>query len=187
MSLLKIRDRELCNVDNSRLSSHYFESNFLSILHGKKYSFEVDLKSRSLNLNIFSLDKIFFPSIKDNHWTLFILFVQIKEIQYFDSSYGMVTRRSRANKDINTMLSILHWVADVAIHQSIYCDISQFKLIDYKTPQQFNTTDCGVFMIMYADFLSDNLPLTFSAANISFFRNKIAANITRGSLTYTLY
>ena len=187
MSLLKIRDRELCNVDHSRLSSHYFESNFLSILHGKKYSFEVDLKSRSLNLNIFSLDKIFFPSIKDNHWTLFILFVQIKEIQYFDSSYGMVTRKSGANKDIMTMKSILQWVTDVANDQFINCDISQFKLKDYTTPQQFNTTDCGVFMIMYADFISDNLPLTFSADDIPFFRNKIAADITRGSLTYTLY
>ena len=187
MLLLRARDRELCEVDNSKLSSHYFDSNFLSILHGKKYSFEVDLRSRSQDLNIFSLDKIFFPSIKDNHWTLFILFVQLKQIHYFDSSYGMVTRRSGPNKDTKTMQSILHWVADVAKHETINCDISQFRLIDYKTPQQFNTTDCGVFMIMYADFLSDNLPLTFSAANISFFRNKIAANITRGSLTYTLY
>ena len=52
------------------------------------------------------------------------------------------------------------------------------------TPQQLNGYDCGVFTIMFTDFLTDNLPLDFSQEHMLLFRKKICANIIRGSLIY---
>ena len=66
----------------------------------------------------------------------------------------------------------------------------EWKLVptDFNTtPQQGNGFDCGVFTIMYADFLTDNLPFTFSQNNMPLFRKKIFANIIRGSLNYKEY
>ena len=85
------------------------------------------------------------------------------------------------------MHSLLQWVADLSNDQLINCDISQFILNDCRDiPQQYNKFDCGVFTMIYADFLTDNLPLSFTANDIPFFRQKIAADITRGSLRYTM-
>lgn len=54
------------------------------------------------------------------------------------------------------------------------------------TPQQDNGFDCGMFTVMYADFLSDDLPLAFDQSDISEFRRKAVAAILRGELSYTL-
>jgi len=186
MTLLRTRDKDLCEADNSRLPSHYFDSSFITILCRKNYSYQTDIKSWSQDLDIFSLDKIFFPCIKESHWTLFIIFIQDKAIHYFDSSYGMMTRMSQANKDMKTMHSLLQWIADLSNDQLINCDLSKFILNDCREiPQQY-TFDCGVFTMMYADFLTDNLPLSFTANDIPFFREKITADITGGSLRYTI-
>lgn len=53
-----------------------------------------------------------------------------------------------------------------------------------ETPQQFNGNDCGVFAIMYADFLTDELPLEFKHTDIDLFRRRICAAVLRGSLDY---
>ena len=51
-------------------------------------------------------------------------------------------------------------------------------------PQQSNYVDCGVFTIVCADVLSDNLNLSYNQTNIPLFRNKIGMSIIRGSLNY---
>ena len=49
----------------------------------------------------------------------------------------------------------------------------------------FSHTSPGMFSTMYADFLSDDLPLdSFSQADITDFRRKAVAAILRGELNY---
>lgn len=47
------------------------------------------------------------------------------------------------------------------------------------TPQQKNGHDSGVFSLMYADYLADDLPLNFGQSDMPLFRMKIAASILR--------
>jgi sentrin-specific protease 1 len=55
-------------------------------------------------------------------------------------------------------------------------------------PQQHNGSDCGMFTLMFADFISDNLDLGgFSQSDIKDYRRKVAAAILRGSLNYEMY
>lgn len=48
------------------------------------------------------------------------------------------------------------------------------------TPQQYNGADCGMFSIMFADFLSDDLPLTFQQDHMPVLRKKVCASIMNG-------
>lgn len=64
-------------------------------------------------------------------------------------------------------------------------NISEWTVITQEAgvPQQgSNGNECGVFTMMCADFLSDNLPMTYSLQEIDYFRLKIAADILRGNL-----
>ena len=54
-------------------------------------------------------------------------------------------------------------------------------------PKQRNGFDCGMFVVMFADFITDNLPLNFSQENFPLFRNKVCANILRKELNYPEY
>ena len=50
------------------------------------------------------------------------------------------------------------------------------------TPMQENGYDCGVFVCMYADYVLDNLPFSFSQANIPMLRRKFCLCIIESSL-----
>jgi Ulp1 family protease len=47
------------------------------------------------------------------------------------------------------------------------------------TPQQYNGSDCGVFVLMFADYIIDDLPLKVTYRDMPLYRNKIAAAILR--------
>jgi len=56
-----------------------------------------------------------------------------------------------------------------------------------QTPKQDNGKDCGIFTIMCADFLMDNLPIceeSFGQEHMEFLRLKIVNDIIRGDLEY---
>jgi Ulp1 family protease len=53
------------------------------------------------------------------------------------------------------------------------------------TPKQQNNYDCGIFCLMMADFLLEDLPLTFSQLNVADFRYKICWSICNNLLPYT--
>ena len=55
-----------------------------------------------------------------------------------------------------------------------------------KIPQQRNGFDCGMFVINFCDFLSDDLELTFSQSNMEEFRLKTVLRIINGDLGYPL-
>ena len=54
------------------------------------------------------------------------------------------------------------------------------------TPKEKIDYDCGIFVIMFADFLADNLDLNlFSQEDILFYRRKICHATTTGCLSYS--
>jgi Ulp1 family protease len=49
-------------------------------------------------------------------------------------------------------------------------------------PQQLNTVDCGIFAILFADFISEDLSLAFSQDDIHDYRIRVALAILRTHL-----
>jgi len=193
-------------------SSHYFNSFFMSkILEQGTYQYAL-VKRWTKKFDIFEKEKIFFPvNISNTHWTLLVLFVQVRQIHYYDSMNG------RGTKYLNT---ILQWVVDEGKDKKkIEVDTSGWLLVDhyntdevkqilsangneefFKTkyrqnfpaelnyvPQQNNGYDCGMFLCMNSDFITDDVPLldAFSQQDMEHFRLKIGTDIIRGTLNYT--
>jgi Ulp1 family protease len=75
---------------------------------------------------------------------------------------------------------------DVAVNSS------EWTQVVVATPQQGEIingeknhgVNCGVFTILFADFLTDDLPFSFLNSDMPMFRRKVAAAILRGYLDY---
>ena len=146
-----------------------------------KYAYE-DVRRWTSRIDIFELDKVFIPiNISKTHWTLAVVFIQQREIHYYDSTNG------DGNKYKN---ALLQWLIDEARNKNSTFDASEWELKSIKDcPQQHNGYDCGVFTIMCANFLSDNLPIletSYGQRNMALFRMKIACDILHGSYRYPI-
>jgi Ulp1 family protease len=138
--------------------------------------------------NVFEMDKIFFPVYKDgNHYSLIVIYVQQKRINYYDSN---TTREAGSyGEDIMDNI-ILMWLTDVADKFKI----SEFNSADwtkettnrYTVPQQKGGCDCGIFCIMFTDYLANNYPLADNVIQkyIPYFRIVIAITYLNQKLVY---
>lgn len=131
---------------------------------------------------MFEKDKIFFPiNIHNTHWTLAVAFVQQRVIRYYDSMGG-------AGKHYTSAL-VNFFVDEAKSRKGIDMKESEWTAGPSErseTPQQNNGVDCGVFTILFADYITDDLPLEFHQNQIDDFRRRITAAIARGSLNYSI-
>jgi Ulp1 family protease len=65
-------------------------------------------------------------------------------------------------------------------------NIIEWEIFIGKSPIQKDSYNCGVFCILNADYLSDNLPLNYvlNKDNSDEYRLMIAASIFRGYINY---
>lgn len=179
--MLKERDTILCLHNVTRGKSLFLTSFFMAHLFPKATEYDYnDVRRWTKNIDIFEYDKIFIPiNISNGHWTLAVISMQLLEIKYYDSLNG---------NGMNYKNVLQRWVGDEAADKKniLDYDVSQINLNPNMpaVPQQSNYVDCGVFTIVCADFLSDNLNLSYNQTNIPLFRNKIGMSIIRGSLNY---
>ncbi len=182
MELLKERDTLLCSKFPTRKASHFFNIHFLTLLGtGDKYSFK-NVEKWTENMNIFEMRRLYFPiNITNKHWALAVVDMETKQICYYDS-----LEHSKLNKrGYSYMEYLLRWLRDVAGENH---DMSKWEILKKeKIPMQDNEIDCGVFVIMFCDFLSDDLPLSsFSQKDIPEFRLKTVLKLLDNDLGYPL-
>ena len=90
MNMLMERDQLRSDQSNGQVrSSHFFSSFFMvKLLQNGKYTYP-NVKRWSKKFDVFAKDKIFIPvNISNSHWTLLVVYVQRKEIHYYDSMSG---------------------------------------------------------------------------------------------------
>jgi sentrin-specific protease 1 len=185
MSMLQERDDKLRGVNPKRKRSHYFNSFFMDKLLGNGHVGYIykDVARWTKKFDVFQLDKVFIPvNIGNTHWTMAVVLISRKEIHYYDSMRGEGARYKNG---------LLRWLVDEAkTKRNFDLDTSEWKLISqYSCPQQQNGYDCGMFTIMCADVMTDDIPVTeasYSQRHMSFFRRKVANDILRGSYDYPL-
>jgi len=168
------------------LTSHFYNNFFIDKLldnENRCYTYSY-VRRWSKRFDTFSKDMIFCPiNIKNAHWTLAVMHIRERRIAYYDSMGGAGRRY---------VDGLFRYIKDE--HQDKKnCplpDADEWRL-EYGThsvcPQQENGTDCGVFTICNADFLSDGLPLEFTQAQVTeYWRTKIAASLLRKTLNYEI-
>jgi Ulp1 family protease len=140
----------------------------------------------SKNLNVFNLNRIFFPiNVSNSHWTLAVILIELKELWYFDSLL---------DKGNNFLENLLKWLEDESKNKK-YKNMtppfnknewSKKSLGNFQPSQGKNETCCGVFACACADYLSDDLQLVYNLQSIPQFRIKIGTDIIRGKLLYEI-
>jgi len=180
MCLLQARDQRLCLASNGRrVPSYFFNSFFISkLLENGTYNY-ANVKRWSNKFDAFTMGKIFMPvNIDNTHWVMVVVHMRQREIHYGDSMSGEGKWHMEA---------IRRWLVDEANaknNTNIEYNTSDWKLIERCVPQQNNGVDCGMFSIICADYIADDLPLCYTQAEMPTNRHRVAAAIMRGSLNY---
>jgi sentrin-specific protease 1 len=132
---LAMQDKKLCKKEPGRRRSHFFNSFFVQNLFDLKnkdqklrgiYNYEkVRRWSRMVPMprDIFSLKYIFCPiNINNSHWTLAVIFMEAKKIQYYDSC---------GKTDMAKMQGLLEYVKDEyrAKHDGKEMDAKEWELV----------------------------------------------------------
>jgi sentrin-specific protease 1 len=189
MELLAERDSILCQKDSKRRRSVFYNSFFIDRLCNSGHAVQgeavpycysnVRRWSRKKKVDMFDVDKIICPVNLDNmHWALIVIFVQHCRICYYDSMGG---------SDRGLLKLVMRYMQDESRDKrGREMDTTNWSTTCSTSPTQCNGFDCGVFAIMNADFLSDDLPLEYSQQHMPLFRRKVCANILRGKLNYKI-
>ena len=176
MKLIQERDRLLAGKNRVSVFQNTFF--YSRLMLNNVYNYD-EVKKWFKKYDVFrNVDKIFIPINCNNntHWVLVVIFMELKEVCYFDSLQNGCGGKPYCD-------NILRFLDDHAKEKNIASfDVSIWKVVDYSkaTPQQKNTSDCGVFVLTIVELLSVNLPISFSAIGRS--RDQILLAILLGKL-----
>jgi hypothetical protein len=149
---------------------------------------------RRAGKDLFAFDMVFIPVNKGrNHWILVVVYNKARRIQAFDSFQ---------NENIPILKNLQRYLGDEWNRTRPGQPFPTYTLgplppsytgpphiIGEKQadiPRQSNGYDCGVFTCMFADYISEQYPLTFTEANIPFFRRRIVHAVLERALPSTV-
>lgn len=164
-------------------SSQFYER--LTTLNGKSGGFYFDHVQRWTKSNSdgapqdwFDKEKVFIPiNYAKSHWALAVVLMLKKELWYYDSLRSKRTIE-KAEESLKPLLLYLEADWKDKRKEGTF-DRRNWSIHLSKTaPLQKNSDDCGVFTLMYADYLSqDETTLPFNQTHMQYFRARIALSI----------
>lgn len=127
-------------------------------------------------VDIFAYDLIFIPIHSENHWTITIIDFRTKIIKYYDSLNG---------SDTTCMLTLRDYLGDEYVDKKgCVLDISEWTMRCISTiPIQNNSFDCGIYLCLFAEFISRDAEISFNQEDIPYARLKIMLEILNGKLS----
>lgn len=174
MKLCEEREKALGRHDNLFMSTFFYAK---LMDYGKGFNY-ANVKRWYRGIDIFSRRRIFIPINMAQHWSLVCIHLPNNEIQYVDSI------KSNKKKDA-IMKNIARWLKSELIFRN-GDDSRVFTETTVTCPQQENCYDCGVFVLSFAELLSNDLPLDMmSQSHCDRMRKAIAFWIVRGRLVST--
>lgn len=185
LSLLQRENDHKCEQESGHLKSIIYETHFFSKLFdvGATEVFKYENVSRWWKkVDIFSLNKLFFPvHIKQGdyeHWTLAVVSIQSRTIDYYDSCGG------NGRFWVDGLLDYIEfkWKDQ---NQGISFNREEWTLnySSYDVPQQKNNWDCGVFVCLFTYLLLQEKELLFTQLQVNqHVRAKIALSLLKAKL-----
>ncbi|ERN02234.1 ubiquitin-like-specific protease ESD4 [Amborella trichopoda] len=171
---------ELLKEREKRDPKHFLKCHFFNTFFYKKlisgrsgYDYKAVRRwttQRKIGYDLIECDKIFVPIHKEIHWCLAVINIKDKKLQYLDSLRGL---------DSEVLKVLARYIKDEAKDKSeTEVDLSSWiQGCIEDLPEQQNGSDCGMFMIKYADFYSRGLKLSFSQDNMPYFRRRTVKEI----------
>lgn len=166
-------------IDTERKGSYFFQTYLMyALVRNTDGKNDKQIKAMTRGVDVFEYESIFIPvNIGNYHWTLIVIKLDMKEIQYYDSLQG--------TGEEFTAIALGWLVKEMKVKKNIDIVVSDWNIIVIlDNPKQFNDpNECGMFTIMCAE---DGLPLTYNLSEMCYFRLKVVADILRGGLTYDI-
>ncbi|XP_065196008.1 sentrin-specific protease 1-like isoform X2 [Sycon ciliatum] len=158
------------DADEDLPSVHVMSSFFYSKLRSESNGSRDSIRRWTRTVDIFSKDLVAIPMNLGKHWCLAMIDFRAKTLTCYDSllrdnSQCLTSLRkyiqdeSKAKK--NTELDLSDWTFGQAM----------------AIPKQTNQWDCGVFTCTYAAYLTRGKSLSFSQADIAYFRRRMMYEI----------
>ena len=113
---------------------------------------------------IFSKRLLLFPIHLNIHWCLTAVDLAKHSIRYYNSL-----------KKANPVC--LETINNYLVQHSSNCLVNWKLLYQTDIPEKFNSSDCGVFVCMYARYLSYASPFSFSQMEMSIIRQHVALEL----------
>ena len=134
------------------------------------------VKRWTKNIDIFSKDILFFPiNVNNAHWTLAVFNLKEEKSYYFDSKGGV---------NVTIMDKLGQYLKDEhRDKKKSELKLSTIKLVRKKNmPQQSNDTDCGIFLLKFAELYARKANFTFEEGDMPRFRNEMMNEIRTSQL-----
>ena len=149
-----------------RKRSHFFSSFFFDKFSDGRRDMRRWAK-KAPGRDIFKLDKLFLIcNITRSHWTCVVTKMQDRRIEYYDSMSG-----DDGSRFTSIIRKYIHdeWTYNKGGGQQLPqsgADSWQIENMSDGVPQQLNGYDCGVFTIMFANYISINKKMEFNQSDI---------------------
>ncbi|XP_068262754.1 sentrin-specific protease 2-like [Nyctibius grandis] len=135
------------------------------------------VKRWTRGMDLFSCDIILVPVHLREHWTLVAIDTREKSVKYYDSL--------GRNGDWICEIFFRYLQEESCKKRKVALTVSEWTLQSMEPddiPQQYNASDCGVFMCKYAEYISQDKPLTFNQLHMPFFRRRMVWEIIHQQL-----
>ncbi|NXC20931.1 SENP2 protease, partial [Corythaeola cristata] len=135
------------------------------------------VKRWTRNVDLFKQDLILVPVHLRVHWVLVAIDIRKKIIKYLDSMAG------NGDEICETLLQYLQEESRERRNLQLpFSEWTMYSMKSHEIPRQFNESDCGVFMCKYADYISQDKPMTFTQDDMPYFRKKMVWEIIHQQL-----
>jgi uncharacterized protein YkwD len=194
----QFHDRNLDNMPRIHIMDTAFYTLMTVASDGSKV-FDFPLIKRYFkDKDILCYDYIFFPVNQSQaHWTLVVINMNAKRIEYYDSSCQQSSVMRPSRKPTECCGQILRWLTEV-LDQETEATQANIELNAWSTcahqwaPQQVNGNDCGVYVCQFIKWLAARPRGTsdrrrgssfpFSARDIAMLRVQMVHELSRGAI-----
>ncbi|CAN0408299.1 unnamed protein product, partial [Pylaiella littoralis] len=159
------------------MSSHFFtkfeDKENVSADHSVKARHDL-VKTWSRGVDLMRVSKVFVPvNVSRQHWYLIVIDLDEKTVLSLDS----------LGKDYRASGFDVDWLQEEHRSKRRGFDRVQWTSMRKVVPGQTNGYDCGVFMCMYAAFLSNDREITFKQSNMPKMRERMAWSVFNSVLS----
>lgn len=133
------------------------------------------LKRWTRKVDIFAYDMLLIPVHMGMHWCLAVIDFRHKKIQYYDSMGG------QNDECLNALRTYLQ--DERMDKKKEEFDMSGWTLETVKNiPHQMNGSDCGMFALKYAEYITRDAKINFTQGHMPYFRRRMVFEILKKQL-----